>query len=163
VLRGVSQVLVSILMVGAVLVASTFYAYLASGLLTTYTPPGQLISRVGDVVVELRDVTQYGYSFEATVKLVNLGSERHTLSAAEVALLVAGTTGRSRIIYCSGGQGSLEPGGVAEVTTHCYLSWSDAAALFGSRAPPFDLVKRSVKFMLVRVVLSGGGSSLVLA
>jgi len=151
--RGVSQILVSILMIGAVLVATAIYAYLASGLLTTYTPSEQMISRVGDVEVELRSVDRYGYLFDASVKLVNLGSQMYSLENILMSLLVTGTTGRSKIVYCSAGRVDLEPGSVTEVRAVCSLSRTDMITLFGTSAPPFDLVKRSVKFMFMKMLL----------
>jgi len=147
---------VSILMVGAVLVASTIYAHLASGLLTTYVPSEQMISRVGDVEVELRNIDSTRYFFDAFVKLVNLGSQRYSLENILVNLLVTGTTGRSKIVYCTGDQVNLEPGSVTEVRAACFLSRDEMRVLFGTSAPPFDLVKRSVKFMFMRATLSGG-------
>jgi len=151
--RGASKVAVSIFMIGAVLVASTIYAYLASGLLTTYVPSEQAVSRIGDVEVELRSVDRYGYDFYASVKLVNLGSQRYTLSSVQVALLVAGTTGRSKIVYCTGDQVDLEPGSVTEVRAACILSRYEMRVLFGTSAPPFDLVKKNVKFMFMKMLL----------
>jgi len=151
-LRGVSQVIVAILLVGTAVVAGSALSYIVADMMSTYKPSETVLARVGDVEVELSSIISTGYRFTATAKLVNLGSKPIDVSGY-VVVLVKGTTGKAQIVSCpSNSYVTINPGEIKEIVGYCYLDKTNALQnLFGTTSPPADVVKSSISFLYIRI------------
>jgi archaellum component FlaG (FlaF/FlaG flagellin family) len=156
-MKAISQLIVSILLVGVALAAGSILSYVVTETLSTYTPSQIMISRIGDVEVELSRITTSYYSFDVSTKLVNLGSELYTISSGYITILVKGTTGRGKVYSCSVRNSmTLEPGAIQTLKATCIISKSDLQTLFGTQSPPADTVKQSISFLYLNIMVSSG-------
>jgi len=151
-LRGVSQVIVAILLIGTAVVAGSALSYIVADMVSTYKPSETVLARVGDVEVELSSIINTGYRFTATAKLANLGSTPISISGY-VVVLVKGTTGKAQIVSCpTSSYITINPGEIKEIVGSCYLDKSSTLQnLFGTVSPPADVVKSSISFLYIRI------------
>lgn len=158
-MRAVSQIMAAILMVGLAVVAVSVLSYVAIELMSSYRPAQKQLALVGGVTVELQSISRTGntimYTFAATAKLVNLGTDPITIDAVSIIFLARGTeTGRATTITCSSSQSmTIAPGETKPVVATCLLDSSKLTYLFGSSTPPADEVKSSLSLVQVAVFI----------
>lgn len=162
-MKGISQLVVSILLVGVAVASGILLAYTVTDLVETYQPSQVMISRVGDINVGLDDVRWNRYRFMVSTKLVNLGSKPFTIprDGGWIVVLVKGTTGRVKILSCPFPEHrTLMPGDIEIVSAYCSLSSSDLRELFGYDKPPGDRVKQAFRYVYLYFLdRRGGGGS----
>jgi len=145
-MKGISQVIVSILLVGVVIVAGSMLSYIVTETMASQKPSNIVVARVGDIDVELRFVTDRSYFFAVTTKLANFGSEPITI-LGYITMLIKGTTGEASIVNCALDTAvTINPGEIKEATGFCILDKQQTIRrLFGTLTPPADTIRASMR------------------
>jgi len=158
-MRGISQIVVAVLLAGTAIVAGSMLSYIVTDILTMHRPSSNIIARVGDVNAELSNVSSSGYTFVVTTKLVNLGTEPVLVQNGSVVVLIKGTAGRSKIMRCNiTTPVTIGPGEIKDVVGQCFVSRSDVQNLFGSSYVAADVIKSSMTFLYLQVYVVYGGT-----
>lgn len=162
-MRGVSQLVVALLLVGAAVAAAAVLSRVAAELVEGYGP-GQaaLLARVGPPRIELEGVAGGVYALRVELRVANLGTEPVEAGGGEVVVLVrSAARGRAVTVSCrllGPLPISVPPGGVTTIAARCQLSGDALESLFGTPHPRGDLVERSTTFLYLRLELSTAGA-----
>lgn len=160
-MRVLSQVVLVILMVGVAVVAASVLSYMAMEIMSGYKAPQVQLALVGGLNSELQGIDSSGYSFRASVRLVNLGSETANIVYGAIVVMVKGTAGKAVTTTCYYTSAvTINPGEVKRLIGVCFLSPSTLSDLFGTRTPPADTVKSSMYLLHVRLCYTTSGSSI---
>ena len=160
-MKGISQILVAVLMIAAVLVAVSMYGYLATNLISTYKPSSVAVARVGDLDMELENIDVSTYVFSASLKLLNMGSSPLVLQGAKIYVLLIGSTGKTEVLSCATtAKVLIRPGSTGTITASCIIGSLDLRILYGTATPPADEVKKSARFLFLETYFEpvGGGA-----
>jgi len=69
-------------------VAGNMLSFVVTDMVSTYKPSEVIIARVGDVKVELLEVTGGYYNFIVATKLANLGTEPLVVSGGDIVVMI---------------------------------------------------------------------------
>lgn len=164
-MKGISQLIVAILLVGVAIATGSTLSFMVSGLMEVYMPRQISVSRIGEVEAEV--VLEPGatdYTLLVNTKLVNLGSTPFILSGipgiqAYTVVLVKGTTGKGVILECPiQGNVMIMPGEIESIKAMCSLEPALLNELYGVENPPSYLVEGSVRYLYIKIEIEENGN-----
>jgi len=166
-MRSISQIIVSILLVGVTIVAGSMLSYIATETMASQKPSEIVIARVGDINVDLFHVSDKSYLFTVTAKLVNFGSQPVEITGS-IVMLIKGTTGKALVVRCIiGSRVTINPGEIKEATGLCNLDKQQVIqSLFGTQTPPppADTIRASMTCLylyLIAIQSSTSGTTII--
>jgi hypothetical protein len=159
--RGVSQLIVTLLLVTIALAVGLMFAYMYTDLLGKYTSWGQTaISRVGSINLELSSISSTSYTYDVYINIINLSSATRVIYSGNVAIMFKGNSNTITKSCPISYAGSIDPGKILTVKASCTLTTGELYYLFGNPHPQSDTVKQSASFLYLIINTDGGSMSI---